>query len=104
MALLRLAGQEASVAIINVSTGDQAMPDVLSEKWSFSILSDIVQKLFIGDIGPQFRSFSNGYEGTISLQYNSAEQMVAFYNAIIAKNAGSINDIFSVSGRVNPPG
>lgn len=100
---LRFAGEEGVISVLNTTTGDQQMPDINIESATVTLALELTMKQFIGDLGPTFREFYNGYELELKLQPNDPAQLVAFMNAVIAKAQGLINDEFAVSFKAVSP-
>jgi hypothetical protein len=100
---LRYAGQEGSLTLINTTTQDQLLPSIGLESTSFSFPFELTQKQFIGEIGPDYREFANGWELEFKFEPTAAEEIVAYVNAIKAKAEGTSTDEFAVQLRFASP-
>ena len=100
---LRYAGQDAVVACMNSTTGDQMLPDMNIESISFSFPFELTKKEFIGENGPTFREFADGWEAEIKFEPNDPDQVVAWANALKAKAESASSDEFFIPLRFNSP-
>jgi hypothetical protein len=90
----RFAGQEGALSILNSTTGDQLMPDLAFESCSVKFPFEVVTKQYIGEIGPDHREFSNGFEISVKFAPTSADQLATLLNLMLAKAQGKSNDEF----------
>jgi hypothetical protein len=100
---LRYAGQEAALTLINTSTQDQLLPSIGLESTSFAFPFELTQKQFIGEIGPDYREFANGWEVEFKFEPTIAEEIVAYVNAVKRKAEGASNEEFAVQLRFASP-
>jgi len=91
----RFAGQEGSLVLLDVTTNDAILPDVYIESWTFEPQVELTEKKFIGEIGPHYREFANGYSLEVKVQFNDAAQSVAWLNLMKARLEGASNDEFA---------
>jgi hypothetical protein len=100
---LRYAGAEGSLVLMNSTTGDELMAGMplASIKWSFPL--ELVKKQYIGDIGPTYREFSDGYELEAEVEPDDAEKFVAIINAVKAKAEGASSDEFAAQAKYASP-
>lgn len=101
----RFAGQEGSVTVVDSTTGDALLADISVESFNVHLPFDVTKKDFIGEVGPDFREFSDGYEVELKVEHNDAAQTVDFINAIVAKARSESLDEFAASLKyVSPDG
>ena len=94
---LRFAGQEAALTVVNSTTNDQLCPDIFLESSTVTLKIDLVQKQYMGEIGPEYREFADGAEVELKLEHTDAQQSVALLNAIVARAQGKSTDEISVA-------
>lgn len=99
----RFAGQEGSFTLLNSTTGEQLLPDMHIESISASFLKEMVIKRYIGQIGPEVRSFDDGYELGVKFDPHNAITLVAFVTLCQAKAQGKINDEFAAQMKLVSP-
>jgi hypothetical protein len=92
---LRYAGQEGSLVLINSTSQDQLLPTIGLESTSFGFPFELTKKQFIGQIGPDYREFADGWELEFKFEPANAEEVVAYVNAIKAKAEGKSVDEFA---------
>lgn len=99
---MRYAGAEGGVTLINAD-GDELMPGmpVSSVKWSFPL--ELTKKQYIGDTGPTFREFSDGYELEVECDPDNADDFVAMINAVKDKADGANSDEFAAQAKYASP-
>lgn len=99
---LRYAGAEAGLTLIN-GDGDEMMAGMplASLKWSFPL--ELTKKQYIGDIGPTFREFSDGYELEAEVEPDNADDFVAIINAVKAKAEGANDGEFAANAKYASP-
>ncbi len=101
----RFAGQEATLSIVNTTTGDPLIADVLLESATVTLPFDVVKKQYMGEIGPRYRMFADGWEADIKVAPTSAPQMVELANLLVAKASGLIQDEIALQMKyVSPTG
>lgn len=100
---LRYAGQDASASCVNSTTGDQLLPDMNIESIRFGFPFELTKKEFIGETGPTFREFADGWEAEIKFEPNDSGQIVAWANALKAKAESASADEFFLALRFNSP-
>jgi hypothetical protein len=100
---LRYSGQEGAISIIDSTTQDALIPDVNIESFSFSFPYELVKKEFIGELGPDYREFADGYEFGCKAEINNAAQFVTFVNLLKAKAEGKSADEFAAQIRMAGP-
>ena len=101
----RFAGQESKLAIVNSTTQDPIMPDIAAISMNAMLKQELVKRDFLGETGPDYREFADGFDIEIEVELTSAAQIVAFVNAMQAKAKGKSNDQFASSMKyVSPDG
>ena len=88
----RFTGQQGSLVLQDITTGDAILPDVHIESWTFAVEIELTEKAFIGEVGPTFREFAKGYSLELKVEYNDAAQVVAWINAMQARLSGASSD------------
>lgn len=100
---LRYAGQEGALVLINSTTQEQLLPTLNLESTSFGLPFNLTKKDFIGDLGPTYREFPDGWECEFKFEPNEAEEVAAYVNAIKAKAEGESVDEFAIQLRFASP-
>lgn len=103
MGALRYAGQEGSLTLINSTTQEQQLPSLNLESCSFGFPFELTKKQFIGEIGPVYREFADGYEAEFKFEPSDADEIVAYVNAVKAKAEGASTDEFAIQMRFASP-
>ncbi len=88
-------GEECSLSVLNSTTKDPICADAGLEKLTFTIPFELTKKQFIGDVGPTYREFGDGYEITFTIEHTQADQVVTLINALSARAQGSSSDEFA---------
>jgi hypothetical protein len=103
MAGFRLAGQEGALSLLNTTTQDELLPalNLLSIKANFPF--ELVKREYIGETGPDYREFGDGYELEVEAEPDDADQIAAYLNAITAKAQGKSQDEFAAQMRLASP-
>lgn len=101
---LRYTGENGEITLLNSTTGEQLLPSMAIESFDFNFPFDLVQKDFIGNNGPTFREFADGYEFNFKLQPNNGAEVVDYVNALKAKAEGTSADEFAAQVRLKSPG
>lgn len=102
---MRFAGQEEVLSLINSTTGDPMLPDVGVEQSKVGFPLVLVKKDFLGEIGPDYREFGDGYEVSFKFQHSDADSAVSYLNQVLAKAQGASVDEFALSMKfVSPVG
>lgn len=99
----RFAGQESKLAIVNSTTQDPIMPDIATVSMNAMLKQELVKRDFIGETGPDYREFADGYDIEIEVELTNAAQIVTFINAMQAKAKGLSNDQFGGSMKYSSP-
>lgn len=100
---LRYAGQEGSLTLINTTTQEQLLPTIGLESSSFGFPFELTKKQFIGELGPDYREFADGWELEFKFEPTNAEEIVAYVNVVKAKAEGKSTDEFAVQIRFASP-
>lgn len=100
---LRFSGQETAIVLLNSTTGDQLLPDILAKDLNFSIKTEEKTDSYLGQVGPTIDTFYDGYEFTLNHDPRSAVTLVEFMNIIIAKLQRQILDEFAVRAKFGSP-
>ena len=100
---LRYAGQEGTLTLINSTTQEQLLPSLNLESCSFGFPFELTKKQFMGEIGPTYREFADGWELEYKFELDQADQVVAYVNAIKAKAEGKSTDKFAFQVRFASP-
>jgi hypothetical protein len=100
---LRYAGQEGALVLINSTTQEQKLPSMAIESTSFGFPFELTKKQFIGELGPDYREFADGYELEFKFEPTDADEVVDYVNAIKAKAEGRSTDEFAAQLRYASP-
>jgi hypothetical protein len=100
---LRFAGQDASITLANLTTGAQVVPDIPIEKSTITFNMVVNKKEFLGEIGPDYREFTDGVTIDLSVEPNDAGQIVDLVSQIQAKAQGASTDQFAYSAQFTSP-
>lgn len=100
---LRYAGQEGSLTLINSTTQEQLLPTVNLESTNFGFPFELTKKQFMGDIGPTYREFADGWELEFKFEPDNADEIVAYANVVKAKAEGKSTDEFAFQVRFACP-
>ena len=101
----RFAGQEAKLAIVNSTTQDPQCPDVALVSVNVTLKNELVKRDFVGETGPDYREFADGYDVEAEVELTNAAQIVTFVNALQAKAKGKSTDQFQIATKyVSPDG
>lgn len=103
---LRYSGQpgESSLTLINTTTQEQLLPSMALESVTVTLPLELVEKNYIGEVGPDFREFGKGYEVEFKMAHTDAGETVALVNAIKAKAEGKSVEEFALQTRYFSPG
>lgn len=100
---LRYAGQEGALTLINATTQEQLLPSIGLESTSFGFPFELTKKQFIGQIGPDYREFADGWETEFKFEPQQADEVVAYVNVAKAKAEGKSTDEFALQLRFASP-
>ena len=97
---LRFAGQEGALTLLNSTTQDELLPAAPLLSVKVNLPFELVKREFIGEKGPDYREFADGYEIEVEFEPDSADLIAAYANAILAKARGESSDQFAAQFRV----
>lgn len=100
---MRFAGQENALTLVNSTTNDQLIPDMNLESCTVTLKFDLVQKQYMGEIGPDYREFADGAEVEFKFAHNDALQSVTLLNALLARAQGKSTDEFAIASKYVSP-
>ena len=99
----RFAGQESTLSVLDVTTGDVLIGDIALESSVVTFPFDLVKKQYMGEIGPTYRAFHDGWEAEIKVSPNDVGQIVSLANLLIAKASGASQDEIAISMKYISP-
>lgn len=88
---LRYAGQDGTLVLLNTTTQAQLLPGLNIASINFGFPFELLKKTYIGQIGPQYREFDDGYELEWKFDVHDAGLLVAYANAVKGKARGESN-------------
>lgn len=100
---LRFAGQEAVLSFVDTTTGDAILPDIAIASIDFDFPFELTKKEYIGEIGPDFREFADGWTAAIKFDPNNAAQFVTYVGLLKAKAEGASTDEFAIQLKFTAP-
>lgn len=100
---LRFSGQEGSLYLLNATTGDALLEGIPIASIKGNLPFELVKKDYIGEKGPTFREFADGYEIEADLEPDDVGKLVTYINLLKAKAEGDSSTEFAVQMRVSAP-
>lgn len=80
---LRFSGQETNVAILDTTTQDRLLADMLVKNLNFTILTEVKKEKYLGAVGPEVLMFYDGYEFTVEWDPSNPVSVVQFAGLVI---------------------